>query len=279
MSKLCTSARPLPTGLKRLSAWPPAGSSNIPDRRRAEKLIGGRRASMIRCLRSTAERWVRSIKKSSVWEWYGRREPYFGVLSEDRHLVDTVRREIDPSFAPSRALDFGSGVGRLSIPLARRCKTVTGVDVWTGMREEANGNAIAFGLDDAVFVPSLKAAAFDKPYGLLVSLIVFQNIHPSQGEILLAKAVELLSSGGVGVVELPLPQPLLLRLACRFTTMLHGHEQLLSKLFRRPPPMGMCDCDIDRCRAILVANNCTPVFSQTRMQGRFAASLLFFRKR
>lgn len=257
---------------------------------------------MIRRVRSTAERWVQSMTENSVWEWYGRREPYFGVLSEDRHLfansdgqtrsaffateeadvlhlVDTVRREIDPSFAPSRALDFGSGVGRLSIPLARRCKTVTGVDVSTGMREEAKRNAIAFARDNAVFVPSLEAAAFDKPYDLLMFLIVFQHIHPSQGEILLAKAVELLSSGGVGVVELPLPQPLLLRLACRFTTMLHGDEQLLSKPFRRPSPMGMYDRDIDRYRASLAANNCTSVFSQTRMQGRFATSLLFFRKR
>ena len=78
------------------------------------------------------------------WEKFGRKDPYFGVLSQEkfratridaaaraeffetgeRHVAtcfETIRRCLAPSFAPRRTLDFGCGVGRLVIPFARRC--------------------------------------------------------------------------------------------------------------------------------------------------------------
>ena len=75
-----------------------------------------------------------------AWEEWGRRDPYFGVitnpkfrrndLSEDakteffkdgetfvNYLLAAIQRNIDPQFRPKRILDFGGGVGRLLVPL------------------------------------------------------------------------------------------------------------------------------------------------------------------
>src|SRR5258708_37829538 len=77
-----------------------------------------------------------------AWEEWGRRDPYFGVitdpkfrrggLNEDakreffgdgetlvKYLFATIQRHIDPQFAPKNILDFGCGVGRLLVPFAR----------------------------------------------------------------------------------------------------------------------------------------------------------------
>src|SRR5580700_9118948 len=91
-----------------------------------------------------------------AWEYFGRENPYFGVLTRDRYsrerldgdgraaffasgeeyvaeMFDTTQKELRPDFQPIRALDFGCGVGRLALPLARRCQEVVGVDVSDSM--------------------------------------------------------------------------------------------------------------------------------------------------
>jgi tRNA/tmRNA/rRNA uracil-C5-methylase (TrmA/RlmC/RlmD family) len=78
-----------------------------------------------------------------AWEKFGKTDPYYGVLSHERirlskfaedsradfflsgeeHvklLFQTIREHVDPDFSPELALDFGCGVGRIAIPLARR---------------------------------------------------------------------------------------------------------------------------------------------------------------
>src|SRR5690348_7043245 len=99
-----------------------------------------------------------------TWQYWGHHDPYFGVLTDPsfgrarldedartrffasgKDYVDfaltTVKQRLDPQFRPSRALDFGCGVGRLTIPLARICDSVVGVDVAEGMLAEARANA------------------------------------------------------------------------------------------------------------------------------------------
>ena len=83
------------------------------------------------------------------WEQIGRTKPYHGVLAnpqflnpgpEDlrdfftsgerdiRRVLASLRKAFGP-FEPKSALDFGCGVGRLLIPLARECGHAFGVDV------------------------------------------------------------------------------------------------------------------------------------------------------
>src|SRR5262245_52302229 len=97
------------------------------------------------------------------WEKMGRKDPYFGVLTNDkfrsgqidaaaraeffasgeRHVqtcFETIPRCFARPFAPRRTLDFGCGVGRLVIPFARRCGEVVGADVSPAMLAEARRN-------------------------------------------------------------------------------------------------------------------------------------------
>jgi 2-polyprenyl-3-methyl-5-hydroxy-6-metoxy-1,4-benzoquinol methylase len=90
------------------------------------------------------------------WQALGERDPYWGVLTGERFrsdnltadtlediyasgerqldlLLQTIRRYVDDRFAPASALDFGCGVGRLGVALARRCRRVVGVGVSDGM--------------------------------------------------------------------------------------------------------------------------------------------------
>src|SRR5262249_5509640 len=99
-----------------------------------------------------------------AWEYFGRTEPYFGVLTQPAYqmgqlseaarieffesgrryvefALEVARNHLDPTFRPARALDFGCGVGRLAIPLARVCESVIGVDVSDAMLTEARKNS------------------------------------------------------------------------------------------------------------------------------------------
>ena len=102
------------------------------------------------------------------WEQFARDEPYWSVLSDDRfkqmnlekdsealdeffdsgeqhvqHWFSQVERVLGiRDFAPRKGLDFGCGVGWLTLPLAQRCESVLGLDVsetMLGQREAASG--------------------------------------------------------------------------------------------------------------------------------------------
>ncbi|HME90767.1 MAG TPA: methyltransferase domain-containing protein [Myxococcaceae bacterium] len=160
-----------------------------------------------------------------TWQYFGRTDPYFGVLSHPsfkteqldesaRHqffdsgrryvdyVLELVSNHLDASFRPTRALDFGCGVGRLTIPLARVCQSVVGVDVSDGMLAEARKNAEGQGATNITFVKaddSLSAVTGD--FDLLNSLIVFQHIPPRRGEAILKMMLQRLREGGVGILQ------------------------------------------------------------------------------
>lgn len=163
------------------------------------------------------------------WNELARREPYFAVLTEDRFLrgnfdedsrraffesgdadveslLATIASTLGRSFAPATALDFGCGVGRLSIPLARRVGYVVGCDIANEMVVEATRNAQALGVDNATFTTSLDDLS-EQRFDLIVSLIVFQHIPVSEGLATLSKLLRLLSPGGVAAIHFTTRRP------------------------------------------------------------------------
>ena len=99
-------------------------------------------------------------------------------------LFSVIDRQLEPNFRPSRALDFGCGVGRLLIPLAERCDSVVGVDVSSSMLETARQNAHDRGLSNIELVRSddqLWAATgrFDLDHPPLIH--TFQHIPTTRG--------------------------------------------------------------------------------------------------
>jgi SAM-dependent methyltransferase len=161
-----------------------------------------------------------------AWEEWGRRDPYFGVITDPkfrrfgitenvkrdffasgefhvRGVLSMIRKHIDPGFAPRTVLDFGCGVGRLLIPFAKIAEDVVGLDVSPSMLQEARRNCEEqqvhnvrlFESDDAL---STLSGSFD----LIHSCIVFQHIPVERGRALFSKLLQRLSVGGVGAIQL-----------------------------------------------------------------------------
>jgi 2-polyprenyl-3-methyl-5-hydroxy-6-metoxy-1,4-benzoquinol methylase len=156
-------------------------------------------------------RFVKPDATDENWEYFGKKCPYFGVVSwqdfrpenfdaEARRkffetgaqyiqwLFEIIRQKVRSDFKPVRALDFGCGVGRLLIPLARSCGKVTGIDVSASMRNEAAKNCLLAGIENFSLAASVdellsQGAKFD----FINSFIVFQHIRPKRGYLILDK--------------------------------------------------------------------------------------------
>ena len=206
------------------------------------------------------------------WNELARREPYFAVLTERRflreNLDDDARREffargdadveallaLLPGVAPSTALDFGCGVGRLTLALARRVDHAAGCDIAPEMVEEARRNAALLGIGNAEFVTGLDAIA-GRRFELICSLIVFQHIPVREGLTTLTRLLGLLAPGGVAAIHFTLRRrgSLLRRAARRLRAaipLLHRLAQRLEGDTLRLPYMQMNAYDraaVERC--------------------------------
>jgi ubiquinone/menaquinone biosynthesis C-methylase UbiE len=161
------------------------------------------------------------------WERYGALDPYYGVLSApDFHhaRIDTATRKlffgtgrqyvaemmeaikscVGSDFECHRALDYGCGVGRLTLPLAERCAHVYGMDVSRSMLCEADRNAKRIHLSNVEWVEADRLAELSGCYDLAHSFLVFQHIPVREGERIFAALVRGLRPGGVGVIHVTL---------------------------------------------------------------------------
>ena len=164
-------------------------------------------------------------KSDREWEKFGKTNPYFGVLSTDKFLsknldeaglaqffatgeshveslVALMGRVFDRPPAFGRALDFGCGVGRIVIPLARRWNKVTGVDISPSMLGECRKNCAALDLANVEFHDSSDGLkGIEGRFDFIHSVIVFQHIPVDRGEKLFRRLLELLAPDGIGALH------------------------------------------------------------------------------
>ena len=157
------------------------------------------------------------------WEYFGKSDPYFAVLAEQRYhcaslneelrtrffetgqlhmnrVLKTIESKLEGSFCPERGLDFGSGVGRLAIPMARICNSVIAADVSESMLKEAEENCKRKGIANVEFVRSDDGLCdIVGPFDFINSYLVFQHIPRKQGLKIFRRLLEMLAEGGVGV--------------------------------------------------------------------------------
>jgi SAM-dependent methyltransferase len=109
------------------------------------------------------------------WSKLGAKNPYWASLPEPRFranrmdatdeeaffetgeeevaaTVARIRALVGTEFHPARALDFGCGVGRLTIPLARECRRVLAVDISQPMLQVAARNCAERGVENVEFL-------------------------------------------------------------------------------------------------------------------------------
>ena len=179
-----------------------------------------------------------------AWEEWGKRDPYFGVITNPKfrrdnlsaeakaeffesgrhhieHFFQVIRHHVDPAFHPRRAMDFGCGVGRISIPLAAKVAEVVAVDVSPSMLQEAQRNALEMGINNMACVPSDDDLSHvSGEFDFIHSSIVFQHIPPTRGRAIFSELLRRLAPNGVCAVHflyskahyadfcgLPPPQP------------------------------------------------------------------------
>ena len=254
----------------------------------------------------------------AVWEWFGENQPYFGVLVDPKYrheqldeqakrdffdtgkahvefVLQTIKEHFDNNFTIKRALDFGCGVGRLTIPLSTACEQVVGIDASRSMLQEATKNAKEMGAENIEFFladdnfSTLGGQSFD----FINSFIVFQHIPLQRGYHLLRRLLSLLREDGIGVLHFTYSTP---RPGCAFT--LKSRSGFVSYLryrsfvvnglinfaqgrsFATPLPiMQMNEYNLSTVHKLLYEKQCGEVYTRFTDHRGALGVLLFFRKK
>jgi SAM-dependent methyltransferase len=252
-----------------------------------------------RALRTERARWERLAQ-----------DPYYAVLnveqnrdarmSEDERAAfarsgeedmaltfSEIRRWISPAFAPRHAVDFGCGVGRLTIPIARMAARVTGIDISHAMLAEAERNCAAAGLDNVTLVSSEayfgQTGDAAEPADFVHAYIVFQHMPPQAGLWVAGALVDRLRPGGVGALHFTYARRAsrLRRLVNRLRRVVPGVNALVNVVQRRPmsePLIPMNSYDLAALFALLGDRGCTHVHARMTNHGGHLGAMLVFEK-
>jgi SAM-dependent methyltransferase len=165
------------------------------------------------------------LSTDHAWEEWGRRDPYFGVITDRRfrrseitelskreffesgsnhvnYVMQTIQRIIAPDFVPRTVLDFGCGVGRTLIPFAKIAQQVVGADVSASMLQEARRNCDAHQLTNVnLMVSDDSVSLMTDEFDLVHSFIVFQHIPPERGRLIFRNLLDRIAPAGVAAIH------------------------------------------------------------------------------
>jgi len=165
------------------------------------------------------------------WAKVAQVDPYWAVLSDDRFrgqdigdaereiffrsgeqtidwIFAVIRRHLVADFAPARSLEYGCGVGRLLIPIARHSGEAIGVDVAPRMLELSATHLRQAGVTNARVMPAdddlmRQDALFD----FINSFLVLQHVPPERGYQVIGNLLRLLKPGGVAALQCTYARP------------------------------------------------------------------------
>jgi 2-polyprenyl-3-methyl-5-hydroxy-6-metoxy-1,4-benzoquinol methylase len=214
-----------------------------------------------------------------AWERWGRQDPYYGVLADEKyrkenigntsedffesgHLhLSNVLQEIEKHFGPvpkTSALDFGCGVGRVLIPLSKEFNNVTGIDVSKPMLDEAARNLAerTIGNVDLLESDDDLSKLGDKRFDFIHTYIVLQHISPERGYVIIRNLLHHLSPVGAFFVHVLCRRnlPFAKELAYFGKSNFPGGHILLNILKGRrmfEPKMEMNEYDLGRLLGVL----------------------------
>lgn len=155
------------------------------------------------------------------WERWGAEDPYFGVIGDRERTADAAffeegrshvawavaytEEKFGAPLARQSALDFGSGLGRLTAALADHFDEAIGVDVTESMVAEA-GRLHADREPRPQFVtnPNPDLSLFpDGRFDFVLSFLVLQHIPPHLSLRYIGEFVRVLRPGGGALFQAP----------------------------------------------------------------------------
>lgn len=168
------------------------------------------------------------VNLSKIFNDLGQKDPYYSVLSDTKYMTKNLTDETISQFYESgrnnvalmvdtinqsglqigtgEALDFGCGVGRVTLSLADRFDAVTGCDisesnlaVASKAAEERGVSNVRFVKNEVNLVQQLGGDRFD----LIYSVIVLQHMIPPLMRLYIGQFFRLLKTGGIAFFQLP----------------------------------------------------------------------------
>lgn len=177
------------------------------------------------CSPTDLARMVQNIARE--WRNFGETEPHWSVITGEQFRPDRIDANLEAFHAmgrtdialiinalkrsgvwrggTARALDFGCGVGRLSLALAPHVSHVTGVDISPAHLAYADRRATDTGVGNVAFqaIETVDDLDLLPTYDLVISIIVLQHNPPPVMVELLRKLLGRLAIGGSAVIQLP----------------------------------------------------------------------------
>ena len=246
------------------------------------------------------------MSRKQVWEKFGKDNPYYGVYTAEKfrsenlaekdldeffdsgisyikEVWDEIETHFIKDFHPKNGLDFGCGVGRLTLPLASKCDSVMGVDLSTNMLKEAEKNAVSNDISNVRFEQADQFPDdIKETFDFIHSFIVFQHINPKQGIKIFESMVKMLETDGIGVLQVSFFRNL--KRKNRFTNALYRNFQFVHRvrnfILRKKddPFIPMYAYDLNKIFKILQDNDCHRTYTRATYHG-FEGLIIYFQKR
>lgn len=173
-----------------------------------------------------AQRQVMFDRIAKAWRAFGETEPHWSVLVDDGYRQENLQANIDRFYKSGeadidvhlnflrrcghptsfgKALDFGCGVGRLTLALAPHARQVVGVDISPPHLKLATERADGQSIGNVAFEAIASVEDLDRyrDFDLVISRIVLQHNPPPVMAALLAGLLKALAPGGVAIVQIP----------------------------------------------------------------------------
>jgi len=249
-----------------------------------------------------------TINSDKAWNKYGKKNPYFGVLTYDEFLDENLSEEskkkffrtgdefverifkaihqrFDATFSPKKILDFGCGTGRLTLALAKKGEDTLGMDVSVDMLEEAKKNAIDQAISTVHFLPSDDelSTIVGKKFDLINCYIVLQHINVERGMKIFSSLVDALNNKGIGVIQFTYKsnKSKAKRVISYFRYRLpfiHGIMNLLKGNSYTEPLMQMNSYDLNQVYSVLQEKGIENTFQKLEDHGGFWGVTIYFQK-